>query len=195
MNDTTKALLAVGVVGGGAALIYALTRPKVSGAELAKFAGFKTELMQEPHMTTTRQRDGATAYDFWHFPLLDITGDINGNYTVLWGWANSLDGVPGGNSGGQIISQTFALQGGLITRIQLTDTRAGNIRGGSIAYGDPDGVFDGVWHVFASNLTIRVTSPSAAVVNLTPVLTETFKTVGALSANFVGWNIEQRAGP
>lgn len=195
MNDSTKALLAVGVIGGGAALIYALTRPKAQPAGMAQFAGFKIELIQEPHMTTTRQRDGATAYDFWHFPLLDITGDINGTYTVLWGWANSLDGAPGGSSGGQVISQAFALQGGATSRIQLTDTRPGNVRGGSVAYGDPDRVFDGVWHLFTSNLTIRVTSPSGVVVNLTGVLNETFKSVGTLSANFVGWNIQERSGP
>jgi len=165
-------------------LMRKLTKSKV------QFAGFATEMIQTPSQTTTRQRDGATAYDFQNYPLIDVTTDVSGKVTVLWGWANTLDGTPAGHSGGQIITNAFDVIGGRVTRCQLVDNRPppeGNVRNGSLAFGDPDGLFDGLWHRVIGNLVIKVTSPLGAVVNIIGTLDETFKTVAAFSAAFAGW--------
>ena len=159
------------------------------------FAGFRTELREGPTQTTYRQRDGASAYDFWHYPLIDITADVSGEYVVEWDFKNYVDGTPAGFSTPTIVNR-FPLQGGQTTRIELRDTRPPETgrdpsRGESIAYGDPDGIFDGVWHTFRSEVTVTVISPSGAAVSASGVLEEVFKSVGLLSVSFVGFNVQQ----
>lgn len=161
--------------------------PELPAAFPASFAGFREQLIQGK--TTTRKRDGATAYDFQHFPLLDITPDIFGTYTVTWGYTNKVDGSQTHVATG--IVNTFNIKAVGANRVELRDTRAtpprDPARGESIGYGDPDQIFDGVWHRFQSAITATVKSPSGATVTVTGALDETFKSVaGALSASYAG---------
>lgn len=175
---------------GGLGLLALLTRkpPPPGGAE---FAGFRTELRQTPTQTTTRQRDGAQAYDFWHYPLVAVTADVTGNFTVVWRYVNSVDGAPTYDSGD--VTNGFALAGGQTQTLELRDTRAAAdpARGESIAYGDPEGLFDGAWHTFRSEVAVTVVSPSGTQASAAGVLEEVFRSVGLLSVSFAGFSVIQ----
>jgi len=191
METLEKALLIGGIVVVGGVGIYLATR-KPSVAGLATFGGFKQELIQASGQTTTRQRDGATAYDFWNFPLVNITPDIFGAYQVTWGWTNMVDGIVTFTATG--IVNSFDITANGVNQITLIDNRASPprdpARGGSIAFGDIDGYFDGLWHRFQSSVNVTVKSPSGASATVTGALDETFKSIGKLSATFGGWNTQ-----
>jgi len=185
-----------GIVVPIAALVAAVGCAIVKGRPpepqpMAKFTGFREELVQKPNQTTYRERDGAAAYDFWYFPLIDITADINGSFEILWEYDNKVDGIVGYRSG--TITNMVTLEGGRTTRVELRDTgpTADPTRGESIAYGDPEGMFDGVWHAFSSTVSVTVRSPSGAEASATGVLSESFKSMGALALSFAGFREEQ----
>lgn len=184
LTDEDKLLLGLGGLG---LLVLMRKPPKVVGAE---FAGFKTELVEAPHQTTYRQRDGASAYDFRHYPLIDLTPDVDGDFTVEWFWTNTLNGGAWGSSEVWIPNSFTGLSYGVTVRLQLVDVRPGNVRGGSLAFGDPDGLFDGVWRTFHSDVQVRVVSPSGAEAATTGTLNEVFRSIGVLAVSFAGWNVE-----
>jgi hypothetical protein len=148
-----------------------------------QFAGFKEELRNEGVHTTTRKSDNEQGYDFWYFPLIDITPDVLGTYEISWNWVNN-----NGASSGNIVN-TVNINSAVVTRVQLVDSRPDNKRGGSIAYGDPDEHFDGLWWLFHSDVTVTIKSPSGATVTVSGSLEDQFKSVmGSMSASFVGFN-------
>lgn len=174
---------------GGLALLW-LFREKPPAPGDVGFAGFRTELRSGPHETTYRQRDGAAAYDFWHYPLIDLTADVSGEFEIVWSYTNYVDGALDWESGP--ISNVFTLVGTEVMRLELMDTMGDPSRGQSIAYGDPDGIFDGVWHAFRSEVAVTVISPSGAQAATSGVLDEVFKSVGALSVSFAGFNVQEQ---
>ena len=185
-----KEVAVIGLLGTIAAVAaVAIARARKPPGPGVVFSGFRSEL--HGAKTTTRQRDGAEAYDFWHFPLVDITADVDGDFTVLWSYTNTLDGTP--EYASSEITNVFTLEGGKTTQVELRDLVGDPRRGESIAYGDPDELFDGVWHAFKSTVSVHVTSPSGATATCTGVLTETFKTVGALAASFADFRVQQVA--
>lgn len=190
-NEVIGGLL---VVGSAFVIVLSLLPKVVTGLG---FAGFREELIQQPHQTTTRQRDGVEAYDFWHYPLIDLTPDVGGDFTVTWRYVNSVDGSVAYDSGD--IVNVFSLVGGVVQRLELRDTRLGDpggvpgprdtLRGESIAYGDPDGLLDGAWHRITSNVSVSVTSPSGNVASTSGLLDETFMSVRRLAVTFAGFNV------
>lgn len=181
MKEEQALLLGLGALG-----LFALLKPKPPA--LAGFAGFRTEVREGPTQTTTRQSDGVQAYDFWHYPLVDVTADVDGQFQFVWSYKNYVDGGLVYQSGD--IVNLFDLLSGQVTRLELVDNRPENQRGGSIGYGDPDGFFDGVWHAFRSEVSVTVISPSGAQASASGVLQESFMTFGALSVAFVGFNVQ-----
>lgn len=146
-----------------------------------EFAGFREELIQSPsNQTTYRKSDGASAYDFWNFPIINIAASTAGTYNIDWSYSNYLDGKQGGLSGA-IINTVQLVFNGQTKDVQLNDTRDPAVslrdpnRGGSIAYGNPEALFDGVWHVFESRIYITVISPSGAMATCQGYLREEYK--------------------
>lgn len=188
----------VGAIGVGAIILIATKKPK---PELeVRFLDFETKLVQSPEMhdTTYRLRDNVSAYDFWHFPVIKIVPDVVGEFIVEWNWSNKLDGLQGGYSAPTINNSFTITDIKGVNEFILIDNRdpisSGRDpnRGGSIAYGDPENIFDGLWHRFQSSVIITIKSPSGATVTITGELDETFKTIGVLSASFAGWSIQQK---
>lgn len=179
------------------ALLYFLTQ-KPPGV-LAEFAGFQAEAVETG--TTTRQSTGETARDFQFYPLINVTPDINGNFTVAWRYVNYLDGAQTVDSG--TITNVFTgLIAGAPVQLQLVDTRPtpprDPERNGSIAIGDKDfaglGKQDGEYHSFTSQVTVTVTSPSGTSKSVSGSLQDNFKSVGALSVGFAGFALIKVTG-
>jgi hypothetical protein len=192
MSDSKNLAVWTGI-GVISALIPKLVQAEPPVSDIL-FQGFRTELIQEEegHNTTTRQSDGAQAYDFRHYPLVGVDPDIDGEYQIDWTWTNYLDGVQVFSS--PLITNIFtALEGGVPVTLELTDNRADNNRGGSIAFGDPDGLFDGVWHTVETELSLTLTSPSGQTASLNTGLVTlgVFQSVAALGLTFEGFNVVQ----
>ena len=183
------------IVLGGLGLLMLMSRKRPAPSETG-FAGFRTVLVEAPVETTTRKRDGAEAYDFWHFPLIRVTPDVNGDFRVDWAYYNYLDGAAAAVGEG-IVNVFPGLRAGEPVTLELHDTRdpattgRDPARGESIAYGDPDGLFDGVWHRFRSEVSVNVSSPSGAIASVGGVLDEVFRTVGVLVVEFAGFGVEE----
>lgn len=194
MKTSEKVLLGVLAVGVPVGL-YLLTRPKPPVVGLG-FGGFRSEVRNQSQ-TTTRQSDGVSGYDFWYYPLIDLTADVSGDYTVVWRYINSINGSVDYDSG-DITNVFTGLSAGQTVRLELRDTRPGDpggvpgprdtLRGEAIAHGDPEGLFDGAWHAFRSDVNVLASSPSGAVASTDGVLQESFMSVGALAVSFVGFN-------
>lgn len=198
-------VLGTGVIAGSGLIGYALTKkkpeeeaPPISGA----FAGFELEKING--QTTTRQGTGETATDFRFYPLINLTPDVNGDFTVLWDWRNFFDGLAVGYSSPDVAVGSFdgfsiknifsGMVAGQAVQIKLVDNRAGNTRGGAIAIGDVDfvalGKQDGLWHAFKTEVyQVKVKSPSGAYVDLSGAFTDNFKSTGALSASWAGLSL------
>lgn len=152
-----------------------LIEPKVD----ARFLRFKTELVQSSsYQTPYMKGDGVLAYDFWYFPIVDITADVTGTYEIVWSYRNILDGNPGGFSGA--IGNSVDLVAWQSKEFELSDGRDLSTsgrdphRGNSIAYGYPDSILDGEWHLFESIVSVTIISPSGATSSCQGFLREYF---------------------
>ena len=192
--------------GGGIPAVVGYASTYIQKELAATFMGFRTQLVRRG--TTTRQSDGAEAYDFWHYPLIDVMTDMDGDFTVTWRYINYLDGSIEYDSG-DIVNTFPGLAGGRTERLELRDNREPSAPGGicngvscrdtrrgeSIAYGDLEGLLDGRWHRFKSDVSVLVASPSGAVASTIGVLEESFKTVGSLVRERPNLKVEARWRP
>jgi hypothetical protein len=134
----------------GLTTLYFTTRPKPAFS--AQFAGFQVSSLKPG--TTTRRATEETAKEFRFYPLINLTPDVNGDFSIFWDWRNFFDGAPAGYSEPKIfdckglmfsIKNDFpGLVAGRQVQLQLVDGRPyrpgdpANVRGGAIAIGDDD---------------------------------------------------------
>lgn len=178
-------LLVGGILASSLGLLaYSLVKPVYALPLSARVSDFKVKAIMG--RTTTRRSTGEEATDFWIYPILIITGDVNGDYTITWRYTNNL----GGNiyeSGD--ITNTVTLTAGVPTEVWLKDTRpeADPTRGQSIAIGDVDfialGIQDGNWYLFTSDVSGVVTSPTGATASFSGTFSDEFKSIGELSVS------------
>lgn len=166
----------------------------------ATLIGFACEKIGDSGQTTTWQRTGQSGTDFHFFPYLNLTPDINGSFRIDWSYNNKFpDGAQAVIATG-IVNQFPELIAGQQVTLKLVDTRdpasSGRdpTRGGAIAIGDKDfagfGIQDGIYHSFHSDVTVKITSPTGATLDLSGTLNEYFKSVGSLSGSLVPFNVE-----
>lgn len=163
----------------------------------ARFVDFN--LRTKPLGTTTRRSTGQEAELFMFYPVVSITPDVSGTFTVEWDFVNTLDGYDFGRSIPTIVNEFSDLRGGETVSVELVDNRDPATTGrdpwaeGSLSIGDKYLAADGLWHSFKSVVTVRVVSPTGAYIDLSGVLgPEDFMCVGVLAADFQGFSLRTK---
>jgi hypothetical protein len=162
----------------------------VSAPLQATPGGYKLNLV-DTSGHTTRQSTGTVEKDYQFYPLVNLTPDIPGTYTVNWMFQNFVDGVAKGSSAhtsgaspavGDILN-TFP-NVSAAQQLQLLDNRDPASTGrdtsanGSEDFGDAAmvalGFQDGKWHTFKTEYTAQIVSPSGATVTISDSIQDNF---------------------
>lgn len=203
------ALLGAGLAAGAVIGFCLLKKPVEPEPTLkAELVGYHLERNLGGH-TTERRNTGQQGVDFRFYPILQITPDVNGDFTIRWDWQNYWDGNVGGCSEPTIEDVIPGLTAGQTQDHILVDNRPENDRQGAIAIGDVDfqalGIQDGNWHEFRTDVGEginipnfgrtgegKVTSPTGAVATFVAPnwINEDFRSWGELSAGIVGQHLE-----
>lgn len=138
----------------------------------AQIKGFSLSTVPSRGRTTERASTGQQAYDFWIYPVLSLTPDINGSFNIEWKFINTSDwGMYDSEVDKGLIMNRWdnLIAGQQVQRRILDNTPSGQERGQAIGIGDVDfeaaGAQDGYWHSFTIDVMGTVTSPSGRQAN------------------------------